>query len=189
MTLSSQSSVRVLLADKKLTFGATFFIELPLMNETTPSDAAPKRESAGAASPQEVAGPKRGRLLVIEDHAPTRLTLKNLLIRRNFEVVVAGSGAEARELARQQPPDLVISDIGLPDADGCVLMKEFRLGNPTLPGIALSGYGMDEDLARTREAGFVEHLTKPVNVGALDRAIEKILSGKNPPVPAPQTCE
>jgi PAS domain S-box-containing protein len=165
--------------------GATFIIELPLMSVTTPNDPTPKHENADVASPQNASGPKRGRLLVIEDHAPTRLTLKNLLNRRNFEVVVAGSGVEARELARQFPPDLVISDIGLPDADGCVLMKEFRLANPTLPGIALSGYGMDEDLARTREAGFLEHLTKPVNVGALDRAIERILSGKNLPPPAP----
>ncbi|WP_175414790.1 PAS domain S-box protein [Nibricoccus aquaticus] len=160
--------------------GAIFIIELPLMSVTTPNDPTPKHENADAASAPDASGAKRGRLLVIEDHAPTRQTLKNLLSRRNFEVSVAGSGVEARELARQQPPDLVISDIGLPDVDGCVLMKEFRVVNPTLPGIALSGYGMDEDLARTREAGFVEHLTKPVNVGALERAIEKILSGRNP---------
>jgi CheY-like chemotaxis protein len=113
---------------------------------------------------------------VIEDHAPTRNTLKSLLTRRNFEVQAAGSAVEARELALQQMPDLVVSDIGLPDADGCALMIELRHINPTLPGIALSGYGMEEDLARTRAAGFVEHLTKPVNVGALERAIERIFA-------------
>jgi CheY-like chemotaxis protein len=162
--------------------GATFIIELPLMSVTTPQDQAPKNEQTGAAtsaSASEASPAKRGKLLVIEDHTPTRSTLKALLERRNFVVFTAGSAVEARELARQQSFDLIISDIGLPDADGCTLMKEFRVANPTLPGIALSGYGMDEDLARTREAGFVDHLTKPVNVGALERAIEKIFSSKN----------
>jgi PAS domain S-box-containing protein len=157
--------------------GATFITELPLMSVPTPTDQTPDNKNIATAS-SDVPAAKRGRLLVIEDHAPTRNTLKNLLERRNFEVVVAGSAIEARELVQQHPPDLVISDIGLPDQDGCVLMAELRVANPTLPGIALSGYGMDEDLARTRAAGFVEHLTKPVNVGALERAIEKIFSSK-----------
>ncbi|MGC4072813.1 MAG: PAS domain S-box protein [Nibricoccus sp.] len=158
--------------------GATFIIELPLMSVTTTHDQNPQTEN-GTTTGTNPSFAKRGRLLVIEDHTPTRNTLKSLLERRSFEVLTAGSAVEARELARQQPPDLVISDIGLPDADGCTLMKEFRETNPALPGIALSGYGMDEDLARTREAGFVEHLTKPVNVGALERAIEKIFSTKS----------
>jgi PAS domain S-box-containing protein len=159
--------------------GATFIIELPLMSVPTPTDQTPDSRKTDVDSGNGAPTAKRGRLLVIEDHAPTRNTLKNLLERRNFDVVVAGSAIEARELAQQRQPDLVISDIGLPDQDGCVLMTELRVANPTLPGIALSGYGMDEDLARTRAAGFVEHLTKPVNVGALERAIEKIFSSKS----------
>ncbi len=133
-------------------------------------------ESAGRNPALSDAAATPRRLLIIEDHAPTRNTLKNLLTRRHFDVQAAGSAAEAREIARSQPPDLVVSDIGLPDADGCALLQELRRANPGLPGIALSGYGMDEDLARTRAAGFVEHLTKPVNVGALERAIERIFS-------------
>jgi CheY-like chemotaxis protein/two-component sensor histidine kinase len=156
--------------------GATFIIELPLMTAQTPPENGQPSDSPRMASIVEASQPQRRRLLVIEDHAPTRNTLKNLLTRRNFDVQVAGSAIEARELARQQPPDLVVSDIGLPDADGCMLMVELRRENPTLLGIALSGYGMDEDLARTRAAGFTEHLTKPVNVGALERAIARIFS-------------
>ncbi len=159
--------------------GATFIIELPLMSVTTASDQTPKSQNGAATAANAAPAAKRGRLLVIEDHTPTRNTLKSLLERRNFEVLVAGNAVEARELARQHSFDLIISDIGLPDADGCVLMKEFREANPALPGIALSGYGMEDDLARTREAGFVEHLTKPVNVSALERAIERIFSGKS----------
>jgi PAS domain S-box-containing protein len=158
--------------------GANFIIELPLMSVTTANDQPQNTENT--VVPQEATSPiKRGRLLVIEDHTPTRATLKNLLERRNFEVFAAASAVEARELARQQPPDLVISDIGLPDSDGCALLIELRKADPALPGIALSGYGMDEDLARSKAAGFVEHLTKPVNVSALERAIERIFSSKN----------
>ena len=158
--------------------GATFIIELPLMSVTTGQEQQ-KSEDTALVSPEAPSGKKRARLLVIEDHGPTRATLKSLLERRNFEVLTAGSAIEARELAQQYPPALVISDIGLPDADGCVLMKELRAVHPALPGIALSGYGMEEDLARTREAGFLEHLTKPVNVGALERAIERIFSNNS----------
>jgi PAS domain S-box-containing protein len=159
--------------------GATFLIELPLMTAQIPAETGHPADARQPSPRLPMSAPLR-RLLIIEDHAPTRNTLKNLLTRRHFEVLAAGSAAEARELARMQRPDLVVSDIGLPDADGCVLLAELRRGNPGLPGIALSGYGMDEDLARTRAAGFVEHLTKPVNVGALERAIARIFS-RHPP--------
>jgi CheY-like chemotaxis protein len=141
---------------------------LPASEGRTSESVCKARPSAADAGPR--------RLLIIEDHGPTRNTLKNLLTRRHFDVQAAGSAAEAREIARVQPPDLIVSDIGLPDADGCALLQELRRASPGLPGIALSGYGMDEDMARTRAAGFVEHLTKPVNVGALERAIERIFS-------------
>jgi|GEM_PF-620662 len=153
--------------------GAIFVIELPLMSASTSTENSFQDESTGIRTPDAPGQTSRGRLLVVEDHAPTRNTLKNLLSRRGFDVSTAGSAIEALEVARQQAPDLIISDIGLPDSDGCKLLIELRLSNPSLPGIALSGYGMEEDLARTRAAGFTEHLTKPINVGALERAIEK----------------
>jgi PAS domain S-box-containing protein len=159
--------------------GAVFIVELPLMNASTPDEQTGGNDRAGVLTRTVATNGKRGRLLVIEDHAPTRATLKSLLERRNFEVFSAGNAVEARELVQRQPVDLVISDIGLPDVDGCTLMAELRSAHPLLPGIALSGYGMDEDIARTRAVGFVEHLTKPVNVGALERAIERIFSGKS----------
>ncbi len=156
--------------------GAVFSIELPLMSATYSSDSPTKTTVSAATVSSSPQAPRRARLLVVEDHAPTRATLKSLLARRHFDVRTAGSAIEAREIAAEWPPDLLVSDIGLPDSDGCTLLRELRASNPALPGIALSGYGMDEDLARTRMAGFAEHLTKPVNVSSLERAIEAIFS-------------
>ena len=67
--------------------------------------------------------------------------------------------------------DLLISDVGLPDGSGLDLMKEL-LGRRPIKGIALTGYGMDADVRRTREAGFRRHLTKPVSFPGLQRAIQ-----------------
>ena len=130
--------------------------------------ARPKREANGAAADL------RGRVLVVDDHPPTLAILSHLLHRRRFEVIPAGTAAEARSIADTQHIDLFISDIGLPDGNGCSLMVELRTARPDLIGIALSGYGMEEDRERSRVAGFVEHLTKPVNVAALDQAIARV---------------
>lgn len=164
--------------------GTTFEIELPL----APSAAAgvlgagrDKERSTGDARPLPAVappstGPLRGRILLIEDHAATRIALEKLLARRGFEVIPAGSASEARAVALKEDIDLVISDLGLPDGDGCTLFKEIRASRPKLSGVALSGYGMDEDIRRTREAGFAEHLTKPVDVTALERALARLLA-------------
>jgi CheY-like chemotaxis protein len=69
----------------------------------------------------------------------------------------------------------VISDIGLPDGDGYTLMTELRLAQPDLIGIAISGYGMEEDLYRSRAVGFATHLIKPIQIGDLERVLADIL--------------
>ncbi len=123
--------------------------------------------------PRAASEPK-ARVLIVEDHAATRTALQRLLDRRNFQVVSAGSVAEALEVANRHAIDLVISDIGLPDADGYSLMQQLRTARPGLPGIALSGYGADSDLAKSLEAGFAEHLTKPVSIEHLDRVLKRL---------------
>ena len=99
------------------------------------------------------------------------MALSHLLVRRGYEVKSAGSLAEARALAKQHRFHLLISDIGLPDGYGFDLMTELRTDHPELRGIALTGYGMDEDIARSRNAGFVSHLVKPVRVQSLEAAL------------------
>jgi DNA-binding response OmpR family regulator len=127
---------------------------------------------------------RRLRILLVDDHAPTRSTLVQLLGRRDFEVSAAGSVAEARANAQGRHLDLLISDIGLPDGGGCELLKELRIGQPGLTGIALSGYGMEEDVARSRVAGFSEHIIKPVSIDALDAAIAAALREREDPAGA-----
>src|SRR5262249_12163229 len=82
---------------------------------------------------------------------------------------------QAVEKVRTQEFDLLISDIGLPDRSGYDLMREVRL-NKRLPGIALSGFGSEQDVNQAREAGFAEHLTKPINFERLEKTIHSLLS-------------
>ena len=145
--------------------GATFFIELPL---------AVVELVRPAAVSEPVSLPKALRILLVEDNEPTRTTLARLLARRDHDVSPAETMASARALFECGGFDLVISDIGLPDGSGYDLMREIARIHP-IPGIALSGYGMEEDIRRSRESGFVDHLTKPVEMAALDRAIARAI--------------
>jgi CheY-like chemotaxis protein len=113
--------------------------------------------------------------LLVEDHEPTRTALAQLLTRRHYEVKTAASVAEARELSKQQEFQLLISDIGLPDGNGLELMSQLRAGNTALKGIALTGYGMEEDIARSQHAGFASHLTKPIRMQSLEAALAATL--------------
>jgi signal transduction histidine kinase/CheY-like chemotaxis protein len=146
--------------------GATFTMELPLAREMKRPEPETQVEPPSAA---RISG-KGIRVLLVEDHEPTRTSLTHLLLRRNYKVVPAASLSEARSLLGKEKFNLLISDIGLPDGNGCELMEESpkRLH---LKGIALTGYGMEQDITRTREAGFVAHLTKPVHIKSLDDAL------------------
>ncbi|HYP17265.1 MAG TPA: hybrid sensor histidine kinase/response regulator, partial [Opitutus sp.] len=158
--------------------GATFTVELPLVRGgsrsplETPLSIAPA--TRGLPPAQQVL---RGRVLLVEDHAPTRSTLQQLLMRRHYEVVAAGTMSEARELMKTEHVDFVISDIGLPDGNAYDLMEELRASHG-LTGIALTGYGMESDIARSHAAGFMIHLTKPLRVQSLDEALARITARK-----------
>jgi len=127
-------------------------------------------QSALLAAASVKAAAKPCRILLVEDHDATRQTLVKLLSRRQHVVVAVGSLAEARMAAEREVFDLLISDVGLPDGSGNELMTELR-SRYGLRGIALSGYGQAGDIVRSREAGFVTHLTKPVMIGALEDAL------------------
>jgi len=115
------------------------------------------------------------RLLVVEDHQPTLQVMTSLLLSIRHQVKTASDLAGARRLAETHVFDLVVSDIGLPDGSGLDLMLELR-ARYGLAGIAVSGYGMDEDLKRSRDAGFSEHLVKPVGLEQLKDAIARVAS-------------
>ncbi|HUC85154.1 MAG TPA: response regulator [Candidatus Acidoferrales bacterium] len=151
--------------------GATFAVELPLAQIVDEEGDAGCRDAApGAATP----APGKGiRILLVEDHEPTRNSLARLLLHRHYEVATAASIAEARCLANEKDFDLLISDIGLPDGNGNDLMTELRKNHP-LKGIALTGYGMEHDVARSQDAGFLAHLTKPVGIQSLETVLNTV---------------
>jgi DNA-binding response OmpR family regulator len=95
------------------------------------------------------------------------------LLARKHVVRDARDIASALEAASREPFDLVISDLGLPDGSGLELMRELRRLY-RVEGICLTGFGMDEDLARSADAGFCHHLTKPVDIAKLEAVIDSI---------------
>ncbi|CAM2173950.1 histidine kinase [Paraburkholderia sacchari] len=143
--------------------GATFTIVLPT--------AAP---GSGAARPADHSGPHRAGaldILLIEDHDDTAEVMSQLIRALGHEVSVAASVAGALALTAAQRFDLVVSDIGLPDGSGIDFIRAFRKESAA-PAIALTGFGTDDDVRRSLEAGFTAHLTKPVNFDQLERLIE-----------------
>ena len=155
-----------------LNLGSTFTVELPLC-ESKKADRLCSPTVVGKSSLKATEG---ARILVVDDHLSTRNALGSLLGRRGFSVLTAGTVSEARSLAEAEKIDFIISDIGLPDGSGNDLMAELR-DRYELRGIALTGYGMEEDIAKARRSGFVTHLTKPVDMSSLEKAIELMMSG------------
>jgi CheY-like chemotaxis protein len=155
--------------------GATFRVRLPL----TP---VPYGAAASQGEPSRSSEPSAGPLhiLLIDDHVDTAEAIAELLRGLGHEVAVAFTLSGALQVAAEIQSrgkggiDLVLSDLGLPDGSGLDLMRELaqRYG---LKGIALSGYGMEEDLRRSKEAGFERHLTKPINFQALQAVLREFV--------------
>ena len=157
--------------------GSAFVISLP-------SVEAPPREEVRADTPRaaitngvgELGGPRHaGRILLVEDHADTARAMSRVLLGLGYEVKVAHSVKEAIALADQEGFDLLLSDLGLPDGTGLELVRHIQARWP-MPAVALTGFGMDEDVARSREAGFSAHLTKPVNFQKLQATIRQAMA-------------
>jgi CheY-like chemotaxis protein len=148
--------------------GATFTLELPATEMAEARFMTPSAPATDGVHPAAPARPMR--LLLVEDHNDTRFALELILKRAKHLVKSASSATAALELAAEQPFDLVISDLGLPDISGLELMAQLR-DRFGLKGIAVSGYGMEDDVARSREAGFLHHLTKPISMEGLRKII------------------
>jgi two-component system CheB/CheR fusion protein len=153
-------------------FGARFRIVLPGVRR---KPARATRTAAPAAVNDSAATPARRapcRILFAEDNEDSATAIAEFLRANGYEVLVANSVQSALERAAQSF-DVVVSDLGLPDGTGHELMAQLRLARP-VPGIALSGYGSERDVARALAAGFDVHLTKPVEPEALLAAIERV---------------
>jgi len=151
--------------------GATFTIELNTIPKPQPGP------EPGIRSLTADGGSGNLRILFVEDHDSTRDVLSRILRRSGHEVHVAGSGAEALDIMDSAGRfDVLISDIGLPDQSGFELMRAVK-AKQNIPGIALSGYGMEEDVKNARAAGFNAHLVKPINFDQLRSLLDQVSAG------------
>ncbi|MES2568532.1 MAG: ATP-binding protein, partial [Verrucomicrobiota bacterium] len=146
--------------------GAVFTFELPLDPNPVLLD-----KPLHAVAAQSVEGI---RILLVEDHETTGLLMERLLKKRGHFPRLARSKSEALALAASHRFDVLVSDLGLPDGTGFELMDALRAGH-ALPGIALSGYGMEADVSLSLQSGFQRHLTKPVDIEQLDAALRELL--------------
>ncbi len=168
--------------------GATFAVRLPTVPapEIVPQ-TPPEPRALLDSSPAENGGTGGGlHILLVEDHADTAEILVRRLRRLGHTVTHADTVASAlATTARAQAGsdgeriDLLVSDLGLPDGTGLDLMRQLAAAHG-LPGIAVSGFGMESDLRQSAEAGFARHFTKPVDFAQLARAIEELGAVRKP---------
>lgn len=150
--------------------GAVFTMRFPLCS-TDENEVGDRAKLSDISFDNAAAA--RPHVLLVEDHRDTATMMVRLLNLSGHKVTTVDSVAAALSVASTQRFDVVVSDIGLPDGSGLDLMRQLLSRQP-IKGIALSGFGMEEDLARSREAGFAEHLVKPINVDQLEQALQRI---------------
>lgn len=165
--------------------GSTFTLRLPLAVARLPRAwrrselVSSETRNSAALTGEGDANRNKLRLLLVEDHPDTARVVHRLLQMSGHDVTVAHNVSDALRVSEGVTWDLIISDLGLPDATGYDLMRTLRKrysrrGLPVPLGIAVSGYGMEEDVRKSRDAGFCEHLTKPLAFNTLNDAIRRV---------------
>ena len=148
--------------------GSTFTVQLTSIR-TDCDDPKPIEQSDSGKNHNAL------RVLFVEDHVDTARVLTRLLTGLGYKVKTANNVAAALEFADAEKFDILISDIGLPDATGYDLMEQIR-DRHGIKGIAMSGYGMETDIQRGKAAGFSDHVTKPISVAQLQAVIQRVVS-------------
>ena len=146
--------------------GSTFIVALPAVD--TPATSG---EPAPVNPPPQKH--KNLNILIVEDDQDTSRVLSRLLQRWGHYVTVGATVAEGKALTNAQSFELILSDIGLPDGTGIELIQYVRIRSNAM-AIALSGYGMEADVAECKAAGFNEHITKPINLQRLEILIQRV---------------
>jgi two-component system CheB/CheR fusion protein len=153
--------------------GSRFTVELPLRH-------APEKHVAQK-------GPDTGRavlrMLVVEDNTDARTMLTEALSYFDYVVLPAESAEQALDILEheREPVDAILADVGLPGMDGYEFLRHARRlpSAAYAPALALTGYGQDSDRRRAREAGYADHLVKPVNVEVIDQCIRSCLENSH----------
>jgi PAS domain S-box-containing protein len=151
--------------------GATFTVRLPILRDTVARTAP----TLNFTPPAALSGM---RILVVDDEEDTREYVRMLLAMCNAKVSVADSAQTALALLEAEPPDVLVSDIAMPEQDGYGLIRQVRELPPdrggTTPAVALTAYARHEDRTRAMLAGFQNHVTKPVEPAELIAAIASL---------------
>jgi two-component system, chemotaxis family, CheB/CheR fusion protein len=153
--------------------GSEFTVRLPC------STQAPRVREDDSDGSSEVPLSKSLRVLVVDDNRDAAESLAMVLTLRGYDAVVCHDGHTAVEVALSAQPDIVLLDLGLPGLDGFEVCRQLReQGLEKAHIVAITGYGQDEDRRRSREAGFDEHLVKPVDPDALMKRLEAVTANK-----------
>jgi CheY-like chemotaxis protein len=146
-------------------FGATFKVTLGALPETA------KKTDQASRAPKHLAKPLR--ILLVEDHRDTRHMLSRLLTHFGHQVLTAGNIHNALDIVASENIEVLLCDIGLPDGSGYEVISQAQQKRP-IKAVALTGFGTDEDLRRSKEAGFDFHLVKPVDLHELQTILDKL---------------
>ncbi len=153
--------------------GAAFTLSLPLATAASEKEEEPARISTMPVSITVKQNHKR--IMVLEDHEDTAKVIKRLLQALGYDILMAHSVAEAKTVAENNSFDYLISDIGLPDGTGLDFMRWIS-GQRQVRAVALTGFGMEDDVRRSLEVGFMAHLTKPINIELLEQTLNQLQS-------------
>jgi signal transduction histidine kinase len=157
--------------------GAIFVIELPnVVSSPIEEISAPSSNTAPAPSTKQNSALRPPRILLVDDHVDSVRPMQLFLETIGYQVTTAHSVATALRASCEQEFDMLVSDIGLPDGSGDDLIRQLQNKGHKLLSIALSGYGTEQDIARSRAAGFQLHLTKPVSPQHLQTTIDSLLA-------------
>jgi CheY-like chemotaxis protein/anti-sigma regulatory factor (Ser/Thr protein kinase) len=149
--------------------GATFTVTLPL----AAAAASPRPDRTSDESDEVTL--EGVRVLVVDDDADSLMLAAVTLQQHGARVITARSGAEALKAMADTLPDVLVSDLGMPDLDGLELMREVRRRRgASVPALALTAYAMEADAERTRAAGYTMHLSKPLDPKRLAVAVRRL---------------
>jgi len=144
--------------------GAKFTVTFPTSEKTD-------RQTVPAILPT-IPQRQSKRILLVEDHEDTNRSLTNLLRLRGYQVQSATNVQSALVIGAEDQFDVLISDLGLPDGTGIDVIRGLRTDRPVF-GIALTGFGMEDDVRKSQDAGFKHHLVKPIDLNKLDALIQE----------------